>query len=306
MTQQSAAPTTYDEPQSTDQPNQQHQEYMEGKVAPQETQPTDFKSLLSENLREDPSIQKFKDLDSMAKSYIESQKYISQSLSIPTGDASDEQINDFYQKLDTVPGVIKVPQTDDEWGKFYNELGRPQTPDEYQLNVPEGVPLDPELLHNYAETAWQAGLNHNQFNALVQTNLQKTQAEQQRIMERREQAAQALQGDWGDQLPNKIQAAKAAAEQLAGDKYRDAYEELINSDIGNNPIVAKALSMSWEVLQENSTNPNIGRSMSGGMTPEEALQRIGEIRSNPDHPYHKSEPNAVKYMEKLYKSAYQE
>ena len=59
----------------------------------------DWISALDEPLRESSSLAKFKDINTLAKSYLELEKSQTKSVSIPTEEAAEEEWDDFYNRL---------------------------------------------------------------------------------------------------------------------------------------------------------------------------------------------------------------
>jgi hypothetical protein len=68
-----------------------------------------FIDSLPEDLRSEPSLADFKDLSGLAKSYVSAQKMLGSSVRIPTEEASPEAREEFYSKLQSVPGVVRIP-----------------------------------------------------------------------------------------------------------------------------------------------------------------------------------------------------
>ena len=90
---------------------------------------------MPEELKSHPSLQKFNSPADLFKSYV---------------------------SLESMLGKNKVPIPDEnapqeEWDKFYEKLGRPKTPDEYEIKL-DGVQANEEFLNNYKQWAHKAGL----------------------------------------------------------------------------------------------------------------------------------------------------
>src|SRR6185437_3686507 len=90
-----------------------------------------------------PTLTKFKDLPSLAKSYAELEKSYGSSLRMPAPDAPQEERDAFYSKL-----------------------GRPESPDKYEIKFGEGVAVDDKLLGSFREAAHKLGLSQQQAQAL--------------------------------------------------------------------------------------------------------------------------------------------
>lgn len=115
--------------------------------------PADWRAGLAEELRADPSLQAFTDLNGLAKSYIETKRMVGQE-------------------------KVVLPKGDDDaagWDALYKALGRPDSADGYQLGVPEGD--DGAFARTFAGWAHAAGLSQRQAAALSdQWNAFQTQA----------------------------------------------------------------------------------------------------------------------------------
>ena len=67
---------------------------------------SNWRDSLAEDLRSEPSLKDFKDINSLAKSHVSAQKMLGGSIRIPGEDASDEARQEFYSKLSNVEGVV--------------------------------------------------------------------------------------------------------------------------------------------------------------------------------------------------------
>ena len=100
---------------------------------------------LSEDLRENDTLGKFEDVGSLGKSYLELQKMVGSRIKIPTDESSDDEVNDFYSKV-----------------------GRPDSPDKYVVNLPEGTDYDNELIGQFYEVAYKNGLSNKQAQSAIE------------------------------------------------------------------------------------------------------------------------------------------
>jgi len=92
--------------------------------------PPSWKDSISEDFRNDPNIEKFTEIDALAKSYINATKMIGQDkLVIPTNNS-----------------------TEDQWNEVYSKLGRPESADKYSLDAKsEIVEMDEGAIKSFAE-----------------------------------------------------------------------------------------------------------------------------------------------------------
>ena len=106
-----------------------------------------WKEAIPEDLRNDPNISKFTELEALAKSYINATRMIGQDkVAVPNNNS-----------------------TDDQWNEVYNKLGRPESPDKYKLEVKSDVvPLDDGAIKSFAENAHKLGLNNKQAQGILE------------------------------------------------------------------------------------------------------------------------------------------
>ena len=255
-------------------------------VAPKDS--GDFLSSISEELRIDPSLKDFKNVDGLAKSYVEAQRMIGSSVRIPSEDASVEVKKEFYDKLDSLPNVLSIPKSDDAEGigKFYNKLGRPETSEGYDFvfenkELNDIVSASPEMGKEFSDVAYNLGLSKTQAKALVEFEASKIHKQNQDMADSREQSLLHLKKEWGNDYDARLHGAKSVA-KIYTDKYPDAMTSLLNGPAGNNPAFIEMLSELGGALKETG-HKGMTQSIEYGMSPQEAMDRIQDIRKNPNH-----------------------
>jgi hypothetical protein len=83
---------------------------------------TNWKASLPEDLRKEKSLEAIQDVSSLAKSYVDAEKIVGGSIRIPKEGADQK-----------------------EWDAFYSKLGRPESPEKYEVKRPmlkDGVSWD--------------------------------------------------------------------------------------------------------------------------------------------------------------------
>lgn len=123
-----------------------------------------------------------------------------------------------YQNLEKVFGADKAgrtilaPKSDDDaegWSAVYNRLGRPESPDKYELPVPEGD--DGSFAQAAAPVLHELGLTAKQARGLAEwwneASSKRIEMEQESFSSRSEAEYKELQREWG--------AAAAQNEELA-------------------------------------------------------------------------------------------
>jgi hypothetical protein len=173
----------------------------------------DWREGLSEDLRGAPALADFKDVGSLAKSYLETKRLVGDSIRVPSSEAGAADWEAFRAKLiDKEVGLAQIP-TDPEdteaWAALYKSLGAPEAPDAY--SAPENVEADPQVLEELRTAAHKARLTKKQFDAMLGElhgkEKQRTEAQQAQ----HQTGLETLKGEWGAAF----EARRAQAAQIA-------------------------------------------------------------------------------------------
>ena len=239
-----------------------------------------WKNTISEQFRNDPSIEKFTEIDALAKSYINATKMIGQDkLVIPNNNS-----------------------TDDQWNEVYSKLGRPESADKYELDAKsETVPMEESAIKSFAEQSHKLGLNNKQAQGILEfykNNMEGT-AQQSKIDTEtaQVQAEQQLRQEWGRDFEGKVKQAGALAKANIDPDVLDM--QLQNGiRLGDHPEIikgfAKIASMMSEdkILSTESENVN---------TTKDLESEIAAIMNNRDGPYYNnSHPDHDKMVQQVY------
>lgn len=271
-------------------------------------EPIGISEQLPEDLRDNETLAQFKDVASLAKSYVEARSMMGGMVRIPGQDAGTEQLEEFYSKLDQIPGLMRAPNPEDTdaMEQFYNKMGRPESADGYTLEAPEGMEFDVEQQAAFRELAHKAGLTNAQVQQLKDFEAQRIQASQEAQVVERQHAEKALQEIWGNDMSNRLQGAKATFRHYS-EQYPEAAAQL-EAVAGNNPVLLMLMSEMGKTLTEAGTIQGINTPQYG-LSPTEARAQIAEIMGNPAHAYFaepgtQSHNEAVERMQRLYQAAY--
>lgn len=248
----------------------------------------DWRESIPEELRGDPAIKNFKDVEDLARGFLETKKLIGQKgLSRPEDKAGEE-----------------------EWDAFYKALGRPDAPEGYDLQmpadekVPKGVYVSETLHTGFLSLAHQIGLMPGQA-AVLQEGFMKLLGMEAENLEATENtsfetAVTALKDEWvNDFEKNRELARRAAATVFA----KDGMAELVKYGFDNNPVFIKKMFELAQGMDEERLAAGSGAA-GGEMSAQEAQKRIDEIKADTKGPYWstKASPehrNAVEEVEKL-------
>lgn len=104
-----------------------------------------------EDLRDEPTLKNFNSVEGLAKSYVNIRKMQPQDM-------------------------LARPKTDEDWGKLYDELGRPESADTYEVQrpeMPESVPYDEDSEKFFRALAHENGLSQKQFSNIYDAEIKR-------------------------------------------------------------------------------------------------------------------------------------
>lgn len=272
--------------------------------------PVDFKSTLSEDLRGHKSLEKFKNADDLAKSYLHAESMIGGSIRIPSDDAGDEQRTEFLEKLKSVDGVIKFDPNDLD--NIYSKLGRPETAEQYEITVPDelkDVSVNNDTRAEFQKLAHELGLSNDQASKLLTFDLIRGNKRASEVSQLHDQSMANLKEEFGDEYKNVLEVANATLNKISK-QYPDLKALIDNvPEAGNNAGLIALLGKYGKSMVEKGTAEykGVGRI---GVTPEEAQQRIADKKLDKDFMDAWMMPNApghaaaVETMNQLYKLAH--
>ena len=244
-----------------------------------------WRESLPEDIREDETLKNISDLPGMAKMLVHSQKLVG------------------ADKI-AVPGEFA---TEDDWNAVFTKLGKPENPDGYTLEKPEGIPegleYSDDIVANYREVAHKHGLLPAQAKALfdwynnlyIEGHKSNEKAKEMRLLE----AETQLKKDFGAAYDQRVELAKTTIRSFADEDAIEALEE----GLGNDPRMVKLFAKIGEAISEDKL-----KGSKPIYTPTEAQSEIDSIMGNLDHPYHKKDhpghAAAVEKMKLLYSQVY--
>jgi hypothetical protein len=247
------------------------------------------------------------DVSKLVESYKHLESKLGTMYSVPTSDSAPEKWQDFESKVISTGKFIPRP-TDNNKDEFYKQLGRPEKPEAYSLDLPQEAVADQAFLQRIAAKAFETGVTNNQLKELTHTFMQYEQEKFQHLHEGKAQAEASLKAQWGADYENRLAGAKAAINVYKA-KYPEAITELVNSATGNNPAFIAMLSELGQSLRE-SGHAGAVSTPQYGMTADSAKDKIREIMDNRSHPYfddtNPGHSEAVDKVKKLYSIAYSE
>jgi hypothetical protein len=248
----------------------------------QQTQPVSgktWKEAISQEYRSNPNIEKFTELDALAKSYINAVSMIG---------------------TDKIPLPGKTA-TDEQWNEVYNKLGRPESADKYTLEFKTDVaPVDENVIKGFAQNAHKLGLNNKQAQGILEfykSTLEGSAKEMSVNMESAQaEAANTLRSEWGKSYDENLRKASAVAQtylepELLDTQLRDG------SRLGDNPKIIKAFSNIANLLSEDQIVGAESDNILQGRDVEKEIEELTTDRQgaywNKMHPNHNKVVNQV-------------
>ena len=225
----------------------------------------EFLNMIPEELREHPSISPIKDVENLARSYVNAQRLIG---------------------ADKI--AVPVNPTDEDLDRIYDRLGRPESPSEYGIEV-DGNVVTEELATNYADIAHKLRLTPDQAKGVLdyyKSSVEQSGAQSLELAEAaKEQTVESLRGEWGRAFDQKVESAAKVAQEFAD-------PEMFNitladgSKLGDNAEFIKAFAKIADFRQSVTSEDTVAEmSQSNVMTPATAQAEIDAIMGDRSHAY---------------------
>lgn len=219
---------------------------------------------LDPDLKANPSVQKFKDVGSLTKSYLELEKTLGkEKVVIPTDKSTKEEITAFWRKL-----------------------GAPEKEDGYELHdedVAEPVRLSAEDKKAFQKAAFEMGVPKKHveglFQIFKQMREQKFNQETERVKNMKGATEAALRGKHGAAYEAKVAGAQRVLDTLGkGKTFSKEAQQMILNDQGFLEMMAEV----YEMVGEDK----FGGKARTTLTPEEAQRELNEIMGNKKGPFY--------------------
>ena len=259
-------------------------------TTPEVTEETWQTQHLSEDLQGNETLSKFKDVGSLGSSYLELQKMVGSRIKLPAEDASEEDVN-----------------------SFYNQIGRPESPDKYTIDLPsDAYPQD--TVQAFLQEAHSAGLTNKQAQAAInfynsiESNGQIDSAAA--MQQAKVDAESTLKKEWGQaDYAKELAISRRAFNRFADD---DLKQFVNDTGVTNNVAMIKFLNRIGKAFSE----PDMGGAGkdSGSIDGDSAKIEIGAMLKDKTHKFHEAlfdnahpkHLEALSYRDHLYDIVYAE
>ena len=225
----------------------------------------EFLNMIPEELRDHPSISPIKDVENLARSYVNAQRLI---------------------------GTDKIPMpanpTEEDLDRIYDRLGRPSTPEDYGIAADGSVVTD-EVAKEYSDIAHKLRLTPDQAQGILdyyRGTVEKSGAATLEMAEvAREETVSSLKQEWGRAFEQKVDAAARVAQEFGNPEMFDITLQ-DGSKLGDNPDFIKAFAKIADFRQSVTSEDTVAdMSQSNVMTPADAKAEIDAIMNDKGHPY---------------------
>ena len=240
----------------------------------------DFLNMIPEDLRTDPSLSPIKDVENLARSYVNAQRLIG---------------------ADKLP--MPVNPTDEDLDNIYGRLGRPETAEGYSFET-DGNIITEETAKGYADIAHKLRLTPDQasgvleyYKEIAQTSVAQTQ---QQEAESREKVESELKAEWGNNYESKLIAAKNVVDEFASAEILDM-QLADGTRIGNHPEFIKAFAKMADFRHSVTSEDTISDApRSTVLTTQSAQAEIDAIMNDRSHAYwDRKNPNRQRAVERV-------
>jgi hypothetical protein len=245
---------------------------------------------LSEDLQGNDTLSKFKDVGSLGNSYVELQKLVGSRVKVPTDDSTEEDVN-----------------------SFYNQIGRPESPEKYSIDLPSDS-YPQEVIQSFLKEAHASGLTNKQAQAAINFyNTIETDGQinsDAAMQQAKVDAESALKKEWGpSEYAKELAVSRRAFNRFADDDLKAFVNE---TGVTNNVAMIKFLNRIGKAFSE----PDMGGAGkdSGSIDGDSAKIEISAMLKDKTHKYnealfdntHPKHAEAISYRDHLYDIVYAE
>lgn len=212
-----------------------------------------------EDLREDKTLPRFKNPWDMARSYVQVRKQVPlEKIARPNENFSEQ-----------------------EWNEYYDAGGRPSTPGDFNIKMPEGFPedkWDQAKAVKYQDFFHKIGLSKKQVDAITAFNNEDVMAVLQDNKQREEMEAtivwDTIHKEWGRAFDQNVHRGNVAIH--VGSNGDEGLEQSLLAKVNKDPELLKLVSNLGGKFTENSPfeTPSVP-------TPGDLKTQIDKLRADP-------------------------
>lgn len=240
-----------------------------------------FISMLPEEIRAEGVFANFNGVDDLAKSYLNAAKMVGMDKG----------------------QIVAIPKDDtkEAWDAVYSKLGRPESPDQYNLEAYKDM-AQPEALKPWAEKLHGLGLNQRQVDGILGEFFGSAKTAQETASKETEarfqQWGEQVKQEYGLAVDRKLDAAVNLVEKTVGPDGIKLMED--HPEVFRNPTVVKLLVSLAEKTGEGTVLLPGGQKAEGPISPADAKQQLNALQADPNYQkaiWDKAHPQHDYYVE---------
>lgn len=153
---------------------------------------------------------------------------------------------EFRQKLSNAISIPGKDASEDDIKEYRSRLGVPDSPDGYNLALPED--FDEGFAGGLAEKLHAVGATPDAAKAALEWAIERQQQQDESAIKNAEQAyeeaEQALRSEWGSDYDKNLEYAKRGARQFGGEDFMEFLEgaQVNGKPLGDHPMFAKVFA----------------------------------------------------------------
>ena len=250
--------------------------------------PFDYKAHLPQEYATEKVWESVPDFKTLAKNYVEAQRYIGGAIRLPTDKDKPEEAQA-------------------KWNDLYNKMGRPESPDKYDAKLPdiEGLQWDAEVEKTFKEQAHKLGLTTPQLKGVMDFYGSVVTKQIEGGVASQKEARATLEKEWGARTDYNLQLAQKAFAHFGT---KELGEKMEQTGWGNDPALLKIFArLGQELAEDKVISTDVEGQTSGA---DDAKAKIAAIKNDPKHAYNdknadwKAHQAAIDEVDRLYAVAY--
>jgi hypothetical protein len=202
-----------------------------------------------------------------------------------------ESIPETLRENNLFKEITDTGQLAEKFAELHSTLPqRPESPEEYKVEVPEDFPVAENDLNNFKKVAYEHGVTNDQFKALMGYYFDRETARMDQMREdiksHREESMNALKMEYGDKTEEVINKSarflRAVGEKMGEGKTDEFVKWLNETKFGDDPMVIRLFSAAAKFIGEDvfiqgdgGENPS-ERPMGNDGKPRLRFQSMGE------------------------------
>lgn len=208
-----------------------------------------------------PGASRFKDVGALVKSWDEGQRMIGRM-------GTDR---------------VKIPteySTQSERDAFYARIGRPESPDRYDLALRDDAPVNRQMVDSFRAVAHGLGITQEQAKGLLSWYSEQASGQTAALDEFNREGERALREEWGYAYDRNVATAQRAVVQLVDGNIDHPLVALLDATkLGDSPVMIRLFHEIAKLLPQDSEWVDGDHDYTGNVSADAARDRIAAIRA---------------------------